>query len=379
MSKVSGNTNALDLSDEDFIKLNFDDFPEDMTSEVKKEETEEVSDEVIEETEEVSTDEKNDSEEKETEDTSETEESESVEEVEEESDTEVEDKEVTDPEEEDKEKTTSEINYEEAYKKILSPFKANGKEIKVDNVEDAIALMQMGANYNKKMAGLKPNLKLLKMLENNKLLDEKKLAYLIDLDKKNPAAITKLLKDSGVDPLDVDVKAPDNYKPNTYTVDDKEVDLDNVLDEIRDTASFNETLDIIGNKWDKASQKILVENPNIIKIINEHVESGAFQQIKQVVDSERMFGRLTGMSDLEAYKHVGDAINARGGFTKPSTNTLAQAVVKAKTKAVDPKLISRKKAASSTKSVASVKQEDDFNPLAMSDEDFEKTIRGKYI
>ena len=87
--------------------------------------------------------------------------------------------------------------------------------------------MQMGANYNKKMAALKPNLKLLKLLENNGLLSEEKLSFLIDLDKKNPDAITKLVKDSGLDPLEMDVSKSD-YKPNTYTVHDREVELDSV-------------------------------------------------------------------------------------------------------------------------------------------------------
>src|SRR5690606_38757650 len=96
------------------------------------------------------------------------------------------------------------VDHKAIVDKLFAPFKANGKEMVVDNVDDAVALMQMGANYNKKMAALKPNLKLLKLLENNNLLSEEKIGFLIDLDKKNPAAIGKLLKDSGIDPLDVD-------------------------------------------------------------------------------------------------------------------------------------------------------------------------------
>ena len=59
-----------------------------------------------------------------------------------------------------------ELDYKAEYEKLLKPFKANGRDIQVGSVDDAIALMQMGANYNKKMAALKPNMKLLKMLEN---------------------------------------------------------------------------------------------------------------------------------------------------------------------------------------------------------------------
>jgi len=98
------------------------------------------------------------------------------------------------------------VDFEAEYKRLLTPFKANGREIAVKSVDDAIALMQMGANYNKKMAALKPNLKLMKMLENNGLLSEDKIGFLIDLEKKNPAAINKLVKDSGIDPMDLDAE-----------------------------------------------------------------------------------------------------------------------------------------------------------------------------
>lgn len=279
---------------------------------------------------------------------------------------------------EDKQPETS-IDYEAEYKRILSPFKANGKEIQVSSIDDAITLMQMGANYNKKMAGLKPNLKLIKMLENHNLLDENKLSYLIDLDKKDPNAISKLIKESGVDPLDIDTNEDSNYKPNTYTVDDKQVELDGILEEIRDTNSFNTTIDVISNKWDEASKRVLYDNPNIIKIINEHVNSGIYDQISSVVESEKMLGRLTGMSDIEAYKAVGDALNAQGKFNNPA-NQQQVSNKSTVTKKVDPKLKDRKKAASSTKGKpSSSKVNDNFNPLSMSDEEFEKMASNKFI
>ena len=54
---------------------------------------------------------------------------------------------------------------DEDYKRILQPFKANGTEVQVRSVDEAIQLMQMGANYTKKMQALQPNLKVLKTLE----------------------------------------------------------------------------------------------------------------------------------------------------------------------------------------------------------------------
>ena len=269
-----------------------------------------------------------------------------------------------------------ETDYKAEYEKILAPFSANGKQMQVESAEEAITLMQMGANYNKKMAALKPNLKLLKLLENNGLLSEEKLSFLIDLDKKNPDAITKLVKDSGLDPLEMDVSKSD-YKPNTYTVHDREVELDSVLSDIQDTPTYSKTISIVGNKWDGESKKIIVENPQLIKVINDHMASGVFDLISNEVDRQRALNRLNGVSDIEAYRLVGDEMHNRGAL-RPASQP-AQKVpgtvrepVPTKPAAQHQDTRSKKLAASTPKAAAPVKNDPDFNPLAMSDEDFAK-------
>jgi len=277
-----------------------------------------------------------------------------------------------------------EIDYKVQYEALLSSFKANGKEMKVDTVEDARDLMKMGANYNKKMAAIKPNLKVMKMLDNHGLLDEEKLSYLIDLSKKDPEAIKKLVKDSGMDPLDIDT---DNiaYTPKAYTVSDSEVALDGILDDIRDTESFNATIDIIGNKWDEASKDTIAKDPSIIKVINEHVASGIYKQVSEVVERERILGRLNGLSDIEAYKQIGDAINAKGGFGDPVQDTKTNPTSTSKSNnvnktnnPVDPKLKDKRRAAGSAKSKPS-KAKPEFDVLNMSDEEFEKMSSSKFV
>ncbi len=272
--------------------------------------------------------------------------------------------------------STPAVNYEEEYKKLTAPFRANGKDIQVKSADDAIALMQMGANYNKKMAALKPNLKLLKLLENNGLLSEEKLSFLIDLDKKNPDAISKLVKDSGIDPLDMDVSKSE-YKPKTYTVDDRELELDSVLEKIQDTPTYNRTIDIVGNKWDGPSKQLVAQHPQVLEVINDHVDRGIYDLIIAEVDRERLFGRLSGVSDLEAYHQVGDAMNARGAFNhlnpvQQKDPATVRQPVPAKPKAEDPALRAKKLAASTPKAAAPVKADSDFNPLALSDEEFSK-------
>lgn len=283
------------------------------------------------------------------------------------------------------EQTDAPVDYEAEYKKLFAPFKANGREMQVDNAEDARALMQMGANYNKKMAALKPNLKVLKLLENNNLLSEEKLSFLIDLEKKNPDAIMKLVKESGLDPLDMDLEKESEYKPSTYTVDDRELALDAVLEEIQHTPTYSKTVAEVSNKWDGPSKQEIANQPEILKVINDHMARGIYDRISTEVEKQRMLGRLNGLSDLEAYRQVGDTLNARGAFDDlaqdPATSRPepVKKTVTPKPKAEDPKRKEKKRAASSTRSASPTSEGPEINPLALSDEEFEKLVKDKYV
>lgn len=277
---------------------------------------------------------------------------------------------------------TDDFDYKAAYEQLTKPFKANGKEIKVESVDDAVSLMQMGANYNKKMAALKPNLKMLKMLENNGLLDESKLSFLIDLDKKDPSAIKKLVKDSEVDAYDLttDVDGEDEYQPKDYRVNDTTMDLEAVLEDIKSTPAYSETMDILSNQWDDASRDKLVKVPQSIKVINEHVQNGIYATIAEEVDRQKMLGKLNGVSDIDAYSLVGDELYAQGKLGTPAQSTGQPTQPTQATKPSNTSVTKRKKAAATTKSTAKASSQanNDYNPLAMSDEEFEKTM-AKYL
>jgi len=273
------------------------------------------------------------------------------------------------------------VDYEAEYKRLLAPFKANGRDIAPKSIDDAISLMQMGANYNKKMAALKPNLKLMKLLENNGMLSEEKISYLIDLERKSPEAINKLVKDSGLNPMDFDAEKAGEYRPKIHSVDDREIDLDTVLDEISGTPSYNRTLEIVSKEWDGPSKQAIAGAPQLLRVINDHVERGIYDVIHTEMDRERMFGRLNGLSDIEAYRQIGDAIQARGGFNhlgnannsaQGKLTAVAPVIVIPKPKIEDDKLNDKRRAASSTKASAPSTANKDFNPLGMSDAEFMK-------
>ena len=285
----------------------------------------------------------------------------------------------TETTEENKSEETTEVetgSAEEQLKKLFSPFKANGRDIQIDNVDDAIKLMQQGANYNKKMAALKPSLKVLKMLENNGLLDEQKLTYLIDLDKKNPDAISKLIKESGIDPLDVNIQEEPKYTPGNYSVPDAQVNLDTVLDSIEHTPTYGRTMTVILDEWDDNSKRALANEPNLIPLINEHVANGIFDTIASEMMKQRALGNLSGLSDLQAYEAVGKQLAAKGAFGKAPPQQPVEVKPRVPTQE-DSDRAAKRKAASPSKPSGQAK-EPELNPLAMSDEEFEKAFKSKF-
>ena len=258
------------------------------------------------------------------------------------------------------------LQVNEDYKRILQPFKANGTEVQVRNVDEAIQLMQMGANYTKKMQALQPNLKVLKTLEKQGLLDEAKLNYLIDLSKGDPKAVAKLVKEANPEWSQVDEE--EEYIPTNHQVSETAIQLEQVLDNIESTPTGARCIDVVGNQWDDGSKAILTKEPALIAQLNEQMQAGIFDKINAEVQHVRMFGGLVGKSDFEAYRIVGAQMYQEGKLTQPQQ----QPVARTASKQQDPARNTQRKAAATPSSRKQVSVQSEYSPLAMSDEEFLK-------
>lgn len=183
--------------------------------------------------------------------------------------------------------------------------------------------------------------------------------------------------------MDLDAEKASAYRQSTYAVDDREMELDTVLDELQGTPTYTRTLDLVSNKWDVASKQAVSAAPRLLKLLNDHMASGVYDLISTGVERERMLGRLNGVSDIDAYKQVGDAINARGGFNhlfkeQTTTPTKEPVVVAPKPKVEDTTLKDKRRAASSTTAAAPTTAPKDFSPLSMSDDEFAKLATPKF-
>lgn len=244
------------------------------------------------------------------------------------------------------------IDYQAFYETMTKPFKANGREIKIENADDAIRLMQMGANYSKKMESLKPNLGLVKLLEQNGLTNKEQLAFLVDLKNKKPEAVAKFIQESNIDLYDFDASIAENYTPSANVELAEPTAFESTLEELLEQSpEFNQVLTQMSG-WDSKSKSILYDEPKILRELATQQANGLYDKIVNVVESERLLGRLTDMTYLEAYATVETMLKAKqqeNKFvapkpqnTKPSTNSdkklnagMPQKAVNAKGELVD--------------------------------------------
>lgn len=275
---------------------------------------------------------------------------------------------------EPKETPEGSVDYKSQVDELFSPFKANGRDMKVESIDEARRLMSMGANYNKKMQALNPHLKTIKTLEKHELLDENKLNLMIAVSKNDKEAIKQVIRDSGIDLAELDFdEGSANYTPENFTVSSEEVAMDTVLEDLKSTPTFARTVNEVTKVWDDASRAIVKQNPESLRVINEHMENGIYDRVRNEVERRRMFGQITPeVSDINAYYMVGNDMFQRGEFNEPTAqkNDVTPPAESAKQDAETRK---RKALAASPRGRRASPQNDisQYDPTNMTDEEIE--------
>lgn len=191
--------------------------------------------------------------------------------------------------------------------KIFAPFKANGKTIQVDNADDAVKLMQMGVGYSKKMAELKPHLKMIKVLKKNGLLDESRINTLIDAANGDKGAIRRLAEMNDIDVYDLsngdDEEQP--YTPKEHSISDEDYAFEEVVEEVRTTDSYPTLVSKITKDFDEQSKVEIRKNPTVLKTLNDHVASGLYDDISNEVAQLKALGKVPpNVPDVEIYGQI---------------------------------------------------------------------------
>ena len=268
------------------------------------------------------------------------------------------------------------------YDYLTSPFKANGKDFKVESAEEARNLIQKGVNFTQKMQVLQPALRVVKMLENNDLMDEAQISYLIDLAQKKPEAIQKLLADSEFDPMAMDEDVAKDYLPTDHRVSEKELVLQSVLDDLETTEHGQALITEVARQWDEESKQAVLQDPQYLSVLNEQRSLGLYTQITDEMERLRILGEIpVGTPFLQAYNAVGQYLREQGRLQVPSSSVTPPPPQPVATKTVIPQGSAdnsdRVKATAPPRSVPSTSQPK-IDVLNMSDEEFMKQTEGRF-
>lgn len=193
------------------------------------------------------------------------------------------------------------------FDKVTSEFNANGKAFKIDNAEDVVSLMQKGLNYNQKMAAMKPGMKVLKALQERGIESVEDLGFLLDLQAKNPEAIARLVQESGVDAYELNEEKAQNYQPSVPQVSDELINFEMTAKALEGNPHFDTVVTQL-RTYDDQTRKEIFTKPQLLNVLTEHVQNGYYDKICARLEQEQAVGRLQGMSFLQAYDTVGQAM-----------------------------------------------------------------------
>lgn len=261
-------------------------------------------------------------------------------------------------------------DYEEFYKKVTANFKANGVDMAITDPSEIVKFMQMGLNYTKKMQELAEPRRIYKMLQDAKIADSSTLSYLIDLYQQNPDAIAKLVKESGFDSYSVEDDKVANYQPTDKSPAPAVIVLNDVLEELKSSQFYSKVIDIAGSQWDLESRTFISQNPEYLRQLENHVSTGAYDQIQTIMNVERAKGNYKELSDFDLFNGIGDSLYQSGKLIgHPLQPNNATPIVKKTDTEVANK---RKQAAATRTTTVNSQTKQPINYLAMSDEEIAK-------
>lgn len=265
-------------------------------------------------------------------------------------------------------------NYEEFYKRVMAPFKADKRTIQLNSAEEAIALMQKGVDYTRKMQDIARYKKPMMMLERANLLNEDQISFFIDLVNGDQEAIRKLLKDKNIDAFSLPSEdEPIHYVAGSHKISDDQINFKEQLDSIATQPKGVEFLKEV-NEYDQQSKDHIYREPRILQALYQQKQGGLYDKIVEEIERQRILGQIPdNVPFLIAYNTIGNKLFGQGSNNQSRNGLATQQPLTRKPAITSNRLNNSQRAKSagltrtSNRSVGRSK-----NPLEMSDEEFLK-------
>lgn len=230
-----------------------------------------------------------------------------------------------DTEEKDADPTqdTPEIDYKKQYEELLesssklqgfydevtADFKANGATVKgIKDPKKIVQNAQMSAGFSEKMSAFKPYRPFMTTIKDEGWLDDpSKFDMAVNLMRKDPEAIKSLIKESGLDPLEMDM---DNvsYSGASHRASNSELVLDDTMASARTQGVESGLREALGGQWSEDGSLVeLLENADdahafVGHLVQDSEGNSAYKDImtrvgeKKRTDFSGGFGSKSGLT-----------------------------------------------------------------------------------
>lgn len=232
---------------------------------------------------------------------------------------------------EESENTDSEPNYKEFYEKVaLAKFTANGKEVEgFKDPADLIRAQQMLHGYSDKMKVFKEYKPFLKALEERNITsDTDKFNLAMSLLDGDPEAIKKVLKDKGIDPLELDLDDI-KYTAKNVLPSQAQMLIEETYEQAENIGVGEKFTRVINKDWDVKSLQELVNNNAVRNDLLQHLSDGTYDIVNNEIKRMELLdatGALDNMSSIEKYRAAVLRLQQQN-VQKPATQALPKVTV----------------------------------------------------
>jgi hypothetical protein len=189
-------------------------------------------------------------------------------------------------------------------------FKANGQEFNFTEqeiIDQFETIFGQAMNYTQKMQKIAPYRKMISALEEQGLTQDQ-LNIAIDALKGDKGALAQIVKAHQIEAFDLtEDDAGKDYSPTSYGKDDRSLEIGEISEVISVDKEYPITVDIIGKQWDATSRDAFASNPKLILGLHNDVKSGKYDEVAPMAMKMKVLDGNT-KSDIEYYMLAGEQI-----------------------------------------------------------------------
>ncbi len=236
---------------------------------------------------------------------------------------------------------TGELNYKVEYEKLLkdsesmkafrdtvtADFKANGKMVKgIDDADKIVKNLQMSTGLTKKLSELKGIKPFIEPLQKRGLLqDTAKFDLQMKMLDGDVGAIKQFLKESNIDPIDLDIEDDFSYQADSTRMSKEE----EIFGDMQETASNYGVQDqfttTVLNEWDSESAGKLFDGENgraMAGQLAQQMSNGVYDKVSAI--SENMKITEPGFNSLSSIDQYNKASMLYNQSIRPEPQVGAQ-------------------------------------------------------